>query len=164
MNNSVYEIEKMLEDEIDLITEMEKRLSRKRELLVMGEIDLLAENDEKIADCENFLEKLMNKRTEYGKKLGYEKPTLTEIINKTMLIDKELAHRLISKKLRINNTIEKINKTNSINDELIKHGISLVQSSIRLIAKTVNPEVTTYNNHGKTNSRRNNVSSIVREA
>ena len=145
MKKEIMELEKILEQEIEACSKLEKAIINKKGLLIKGDIEGLMKTDIELEIYNSAVEKLEQKR----KFLETETPSL-----KIKKLRKEL-------KSSLNN----IEKHNNITSELLKHSLRIVESSILSITNILVPESASYNNKGKINGENTEIiSSIIHEA
>lgn len=163
MQKAIKDLEKILNEQISVYSDMENHILQKKEVLIKGNIDELKNVDIEIGKLVQTINRLETQRV----RVLSIQPGL---INKPLSHLAELASTKEEKKslLTIKDSLAslmlKIKKTNDINAELIAHSIKLVQHTATLIGNTMNPEGTAYNQNGKNyknNSSNRSISSVV---
>jgi len=146
MKKDILELEKILEQEINACSQLEKYISEKKDFLIKGDIENLIKTDIELEKYNSAVKKLDEKRIE----LNMDENPL-EIKN----LKQQLKEKLVN-----------IEKQNNINDELIKHALKIIESSVLSITKVLVPESTSYNNRGEIIKEENTptISSIIHEA
>ncbi len=165
MKAEIIELEKLLDNEIEAYSQIEQFIVDKKESLIKGDLENLRYADSNIEKFSSVINKLESKKNEITSKLGNENITLSEIISRIENEDKQQAVRLYKSKEKIGMLVKNIHRQNNINMELINHSMKLIESTVMLISNALMPEVTGYNNLGKTNKHNSNVgiSSIIEE-
>jgi len=158
-NNDVLELEKILNQEIEAYSKLDEYITEKRCCLINGDINKVIEVDTELQKYNSAVEKLDKKRRE----IYPEDLTLKDIIEK--IENKEQAKKISTLREKVKTLILKVQKQNFINNELIKHSLKIVESSIISIANVLIPESAAYNIKGaiKTNSRLSSISSVEHE-
>jgi len=166
MISELKELENLLKSEIETYSNVEKCVMDKKNALIKGDIDSLSQIDQLMTEYIFQMEKHAVKRAEINKKFGKERMSLNEIVKKAASQDKVLAERIESYKNIIESKINNIKTIENTNKELLRHGLKLVESTIKIIASVLNPNTSAYNNRGKANENvlRGRSSSIVKEA
>lgn len=164
MITEVKELEKILNQEIEAYSRLERYIIDKKESLVSGDIDKLRNIDceiEKIASETEILEK---QRTQVTRKFGNENLTLKEIIEKIEQEDK--TEKISGLRQKLKNIGGNIARQNKINAQLIEHSLRIIEYSVISIANILMPEASSYNNFGKIKGSNNKpgVSSVIHEA
>ncbi|MEI8390292.1 MAG: flagellar protein FlgN [bacterium] len=158
--NSIYELEKILNQEIEAYSKLEEYISGKKQHLINGDIEKIRIVDLELEKYNYIVEKLEEKR-----KLVYpDNSTLKEIIER--IENKEQANKISNLRDKIKNLLSNIQKQNTINIELLKHSLKIVENSIVIIANALVPEGSAYNKKGatKTSKRLFDLSSVEHEA
>lgn len=163
MKTEILELEKILNEEIEAYTRLEKYILKKRDSLISGDLEKLKNIDDEIEKFGHEAEEIETKRIKTGKKLGNENLTLKEIIERIEEEDK--AENFSNLRTKLKTIIENINRQNKVNTQLIEHSLKIVEHSIVAIANILIPEATAYNNFGKIskNQVKTGVSSVIHE-
>lgn len=159
MQKDIMELEKILEQEIEACSKLEKYITDKKDFLVKGDIDGVMKTDNELEKYNSAIEKLEEKRQQ----LYPDKSTLSEIIQ--TIEEKNRAKNIENLKDRLNEMLKKTQKQNDINAELIKHSLNIIESSISSIINVLVPENSIYNNKGKVNKDDGSgtISSVIHE-
>lgn len=164
MQESIKELEKILNEQIDIYSDMENKIAQKKEILVKGDLECLKNIDNDIETLVQSINKLEYKRSrllEINKDLKYK--NLSQIAE---ALPKNEAKSILSTKEKLNKVLTNIKRLNDINAELIIHSIKLVQHTATLIGNTLNPEGSAYNRNGKiykNNSINSSISSVIHD-
>ncbi|MCK7521074.1 MAG: flagellar protein FlgN [Ignavibacteriales bacterium] len=165
MKTEIIELEKILDQEIQAYSALEKYIIDKKDSLISGNIDQLRSIDTEIEHLNSKMLELESKRKLVNSSIGNENLTLKEIIEKIEKEDKTKAERFSNIRDNMKNLSENIQKQNNINLQLIEHSLKMLENSVTSIAKALMPEMSSYNNIGKKDNSNNiSVSSIIREA
>lgn len=154
-------LEEVLNKEFEIYDEIERHTEYKKQILIKCDMDNLKEIDlkiEKYVKMAKVLEDERNKITE-----GNNLP-LKEIISN--VDNNEIKNKILNIGEKIKNKTDLIKKQNSLNEELIKHGLKMLEFTVLSITNVLSPDVSSYNACGKKNKSNNsvNISSIIREA
>lgn len=146
MRNEILELEKILEQEINACSQLEKYITDKNELLVKGDIEGLIKTDKELEKYNEAVKKLEEKRQEIYP--DRHPPQLKTQVDK-------LKTKLIN-----------IEKLNNINAELLNHSLKIIEGSILSITKVLVPESSSYNRKGKVKQEETTqaISSVIHEA
>ncbi len=160
MNTEILELEKILNQEIEAYSKLEEYITDKKNCLIKGDIEKIKTIDTELEKYNFAVEKLEEKRN----KIYPENLTLKEIIQR--IENKEHAERISVLRIKIKNIALNIQKQHTINTELIKHSLKIIESSIISIANVLVPEGSAYNKKGalKTREKIMNLSSVEHEA
>lgn len=160
------ELEKNLDNQIQTVEKLEEKLAEKKTIIIKGDAKSLKNIDEQILSYSSDLAQLLEYRKHINKKLGDENKSLSDIIKE--IEDKCIAQRLENKRRILTDKIKKINKLNIIGQELIKHAMNLIQGTVSIIAKALNPQTGkgAYDRRGQKSGKDliPAISSMVREA
>ncbi len=143
MQKEILELEKILEQEIEACSQLEKYIVNKKNYLIKGDVDGMVNADLELEKYNSAVEKLEEKR----KQLYPEGVSLTEIIEN--IPEKQQAQHMKNLKNKLNDLVINVKKENNASAELIKHSLNIVQSSISSIVNVLVPENSHYNNKGK---------------
>lgn len=159
MNNEIFELEKILNQEIEAYSKLEEYINGKKEYLIKGDIAKIKTVDIELEKYNGIIEKLEEKR----KEIYPANITLKEIIEK--IENKEQADRISEQKNKIKRFVLNIQKLNKINIELLKHSLKMIENSIVFIANVLVPEGSAYNKKGLSKTVKNisNFSSVEHE-
>ncbi len=159
-NKAILELEKILNNEIEAYSKLEEYISEKRSYLVTGDIEKITAVDSELEKYNNVVEKLEEKR----KQIYPENFTLKEIIKR--IENKEHSNKISTLRDRIKDLLFNINRQNSMNQELLKYSLKIVENSIAVIANAIVPEGSAYNRQGATKieKRLYDLSSVEHEA
>ena len=162
MQKEIFELEKLLNEEIEAYSEIEKYIYDKKESLIKCDIEKLKDIDCNLEEYTCLIANIESKRKNVTSKINNENMTLQEIILK--IEDKNQAQRFLTTGEKIKNLVSNIKEQNNICNSLIQHGLKLVEFSINSIASALVPESSSYNRMGKTKQHQSQVSSIIQEA
>jgi len=153
-------LEDILNKEIEIYTELEKWTFDKKQSLVNCDIKNLKRIDKEIKKYTAKAQILEKEKF----KLTNSNLLLKDVIEK--IEDKEKVARLSNLSEKLKSTAGNIQKENKVNEQLIKHGLKMLEFTVLSITKVLAPEVSAYNYRGKTNKNNTSVkiSSISREA
>jgi hypothetical protein len=159
MNTEILELEKILNQEMEAYSKLEEYITDKKDCLVRGDIEKIKTIDTELEKYNYAVEKLEEKR----KQIYPENLTLKEIIKG--IENKEHAERITALRGKIKGILSNIQKQNTINMELLKYSLKIVENSIVTIANVLIPEGSAYNRKGISKKRENtlNLSSIEHE-
>lgn len=160
MNNEILELEQILNNEIEAYSKLEEYISGKNEYLIKGDIEKINEVDVELEKYNCIIEKLEEKR----KNIYPENVTLKEIIEK--IENREQADKIANLRNKIKSILLNVQKQSTVNVELLKHSLKIVENSIVVIANALVPEGSAYNQKGvhKASKQLLNISSVEHEA
>lgn len=160
MQKEILELEKILEQEIEACSKLEQYITDKKDYLVKGDIEGVMKVDRELERYNSAIERLEQKRLQ----LYPNKNTLSEIIEK--IEEKNKARHIGNLRDKLNELLTNTQKQNNINAELIKHSLTIIESSISSIVNVLVPESSYYNSRGKVIKDENagTISSVVHEA
>lgn len=165
MKQYIDEMEKIIDEEIEIYSSIQKSVTDKREILVRAKIEELKDIDTKLIEQATELEKVLLKRRQTSLDMGATNITLKELIEKTKDIDKAQSERFSEKKEKLKDITVQIKKINEINTALVKHSLLIVEKSIKAIMNVAVPETSSYGMNGKAKKNINSdISSIIQEA
>lgn len=146
MNTNTLELEQIFDQEIEVCLHLEKYMTDKREFLIKGDIDGLSKTDLKLEKYNAILEKLEKRRQEIY-------PTRSQ------------EPKIKAKRNKLKDLLLKIDQQNTINSELLKHALQIVEKSIQSITQILVPESGSYNNKGRVNQADSKeiISSIIHD-
>lgn len=156
---SIYELEKILNQEIEAYSKLEEYISGKKQHLINGDMEKISAVDTELEKYNYIVEKLEEKR----KQIYPDNSTLKQIIER--IENKEQANKISNLRDKIKSLLSGIQKQNTINVELLKHSLKIVENSIVVIANAIVPEGSAYNQRGatKTGKRLFDLSSVEHE-
>lgn len=166
MKTNIIELEKVLSEEIETYTNLEKIIIAKKESLVKGDMEKLKNIDCEIEKFVSITQELDNKRISVSSKFSDENLTLEEIIEIIEKEDQKEAQQIANLRKQLKFKAENVQRQNKINAQLIENALKLIEFSINSIIKAVTPEAVSYNNMGKfKNNNRNkiSVSSVIHD-
>ena len=161
------EMEKIIDEEIEIYSNIEQSVIDKREILVKAKVEELKKIDTRLIEQATDLEKVLLKRRKTSKDMGCNNITLKDLIEKTKDIDTVQSKRFSDKQTRLKKIVENIRKVNEINTALVKHSLIIVEKSIKAIMNVAAPETASYGMDGKATKKINPnviISSIEKEA
>lgn len=163
MQLDILELENILNQEIDVFSELEKYTIEKKQHLINSDIENLRSVDIEIEKLSVTISDLELKKSQLLSKTG-KLQDLTGAIEE--LVDKEKASTLTILKNKIKDLVLNIYKQNNINAQLIEHSLKLIEQTVLIITNTLMPETSAYNSSGKVkkNQTKTGVSSIIQEA
>jgi flagellar biosynthesis/type III secretory pathway chaperone len=163
MQKVIKDLEKILNEQVSVYSDMENHISQKKEVLIKGNLDELKNVDLEIGKLIQTINRLETQRIQVlSKKPGLINKPLSDVAE--LASSKEDKKSILTIKEKLAKLMLKIKKTNDINAELLAHSIKLVQHTATLIGNTLSPEGTAYNQNGKNyknNSNTNSISSVV---
>lgn len=163
MKTEILELEKILNEEIEAYSTLEKYIIEKKDNLIQGNIEKLKYTDNELEKYSAIVEKLETKRAKVSSKFGNERMSLREIIDN--IEDNRQAERISSTRDKLQNIAGNIQRHNNINAQLIAHSLKLIEHSVVSIANILVPESSAYNNSGKIKcTQAETISSVVHEA
>lgn len=142
-------LEEIIDKEITAYSQLHELCIIKQETLVKNKAKELIEIDSKIINKIQTIKPLVQERNKLSKKISNEELNLSQIIEKTAKINPDLSKKFATKKEKINELLKEIKRTESINSNLIKHGIKLVEKTAQIIFSSIIPNSDKYNNQGK---------------
>ena len=149
MNKEILELEEILNREIEAYAKLEEYINGKKEYLIKGDIEKVKTVDSELEKYNFVIEKLEGKR----KQIYPENLSLKEIIER--IENKEDADKISALRDRIKNMLPNLQKQNTINMELIKQSLKIVENSIVVIANALVPEGSAYNRRGLSKTTKN---------
>src|SRR5574344_1563475 len=159
---SLAKFKEAVDEEIKVYEEMEDLYKLKQAVLVQCKTDELWDVDAKIVSHIDTVKSLSKKRQEAGKYLGNENITMSEIIEKAMEKNKELAESFKEQKKKLNTLTTSISLYENTNLELIKHGITMTDKKLKIIFDSIVPHAMQYDSMGKNKeSSELEISSVV---
>ena len=158
-------LENSLDREITLYEELENLYSQKKEVLISNNTDELLEIDTQILNKMKIIQDMVQERLNISQSITDKEVLLSEIIEKCRQIDEKQAQRLEEKKEKINSLVKNLQKLDTINEELTKHGIKLSSKILQIILNNVLINSTEYDKKGKVINNPNDlkISSINKE-
>lgn len=159
MNKEILELEQLLNQEIEAYSKLEEYISGKNTYLIKGDMEKVKTVDEELEKYNYIIGKLEEKR----KQIYPANVTLKQIIAK--IEDKEQADKLSKLREKIKNILSNVQKQSTVNTELLKHSMKIVENSITVIANALIPEGSAYNQKGihKTSKQLYTMSSVDHE-
>lgn len=159
-NQAIFDLEKILNQEIEAYSRLEEYITDKKSHLINGDLEKIKTVDLELEKYNYIVEKLEEKR----KQIYPENSTLRQIIEK--IENKEQADKISQLREKIKTVSTNIQKQNTINVELIKNSLKMVENSIILIANALVPEGSAYNQKGASKTVKNlsYLSSVDHEA
>ncbi len=159
MQKEILELEKILEQEIDACSKLEQYIVDKKNFLVKGDIEGIMNTDNELEKYNSAIEKLEEKRLQ----LYPDKSSLKEIIDN--IEEKNKAQHLEKLRVKLNDLLTNTQKQNNINAELIKHSLTIIESSIASIVNVLVPENSYYNSKGRVikDESSSTISSVIHE-
>ena len=145
---SILELEKILNQEIEAYSKLEEYISGKKQHLINNDMEKIIVVDAELEKYNYIVEKLEEKR----KQLYPDNSTLKEIIEK--IENKDQAKKLFNLRNKMKSILSNIQKQNTINIELLKHSLKIVENSIVVIANALVPEGSAYNKKGATKAEK----------
>ena len=121
------EMEKIIDEEIEIYSNIEQSVIDKREILVKAKVEELKKIDTRLIEQATDLEKVLLKRRKTSKDMGCNNITLKDLIEKTKDIDTVQSKRFAYKQTRLKKIVENIRKVNEINTALVKHSLIIVE-------------------------------------
>lgn len=160
MNSEIFELEKILNQEIEAYSKLEEYITDKKNCLIKGDIEKIKTIDSELEKYNFAVEKLEEKR----KKIYPDNLTLKQIIER--IENRDYAEKMSVLRTKIKNIALNIQKQNTISMELLKYSMKVVENSIITIANVLVPEGSSYNKKGFANKRDSiaNLSSVEHEA
>lgn len=147
-NKYILELEKILNQEIETYSKLEECINGKKESLIKGDIEKLGAVDVELEKYNIVVKKLEEKR----KQIYPDNLTLREIIER--IENREQASKISFLREKIKTSVINIQKQNTINNELLKHSLKIVENSINFIANALIPEGSAYNQKGASKTRK----------
>lgn len=161
--NNLEELKKSIDEEIQLYTTLNELFEEKRKILISNKADDLLKIDESILNTVDTVKSVVNHRQRISKLISGKDLSLSEIIavanssQSPLVSDFEFAQKQI-----VELTQELANKERIIK-ELIHHGMTMVNKTLKLIAGTT-PIAGDYNRTGKNvQSGIDKISSVIEE-
>jgi len=145
---AIIELEEILNQEIEAYSKLEEYISGKKKYLINGDIEKVKVVDTELEKYNYIVEKLEVKR----KQIYPDNSTLKEIIER--IENKEQANKISTLRDKIKIILSNIQKQNTINMELLKHSLKIVENSIVTIANVLVPEGSAYNQQGLSKSKK----------
>jgi flagellar biosynthesis/type III secretory pathway chaperone len=150
-----------LSEQLNLYKYMDHLTLEKKELIIKGKVEELAELDRHIESVTCQILELEQNRLLLLETDSSKDTKLSDFIKK---LDKESAVVLTDLRTQLIAVMDRIQKVNTINIDLIDNSIKWIEHSVTTIANIIAPESASYNYRGKalTNSPYNlNASGIV---
>ena len=142
-------LEEIIDKEIDAYESIEGLCIQKKELLKTNKAEELYDIDSKILNKFESIKSFAESRKKISNKISGSDMNLSEIIRKTLEIDIEQSKRFEEKKKKLNAIEKTIRKTESINLNLIKHGLNMVGKILQIIFDNINITKNEYDKNGK---------------
>jgi len=163
MQTNVLEIETVLNQEFNIISDLEKHMRDKKIFLIKNDIEGLRNVDIEIERLSTLITDLETKKSELLNKTD-KKQSLSDYLNE--INDKNKAKEIFLLKEKIKNKALDVQKQNNINAQLIQHSLKLVEQTVMIITNALMPESSAYNSMGKVkkNKTQAGMSSIIQEA
>ena len=156
-------IKNLIDEELELYFILNTQFEEKRKILISNSTDELLAIDEKILNTVDSIKSSVNHRQIVSSKLGIPSFNMSQIINVTKEIDKDLAEEFTSVQSRIQSLIKEIAYKERVIKELIRHGMTLVNKTLNMISN-VTSIAGDYNNHGQSiQSEIGSISSVIEE-
>ncbi|MEI7474575.1 MAG: flagellar protein FlgN [bacterium] len=165
MQEVIKDLEKILNAQISVYSDMENHISQKKEILVKNDIESLKTVDIEIERLAKTIQSLEAKRVQV---LSTQPHMLNQPLSKVAELTSSPKEKqiILSLKDKLIDVMLRVKKANDLNAELIAHSIKLVQHTALLIGNALNPEGSAYNRNGKgykSNSSNNSISSVIRD-
>lgn len=159
-------IEIIIDKELSTYELLEKSINEKTDLIVKNDIQALEELDMKIIEQTAKAAQFARARQQECIQVGRIDLTFTELIQKTMEIDKTQAERFKEKKSKLEELVSRIQKMNNRHAKLIENTLFIMSKTTDFILKMVAPELDMYNETGHMKKINDNykISSIEQEA
>ena len=164
MDNTLLKFMNVIDEEIEAYESLGELYDIKQSILIQGKSDALWDVDAQIITKADNIKALSTKRKEVAGYLGDENYTLSEIIEKAKIADKNIANNLEGKRTKIKLLIKSLSLQEKTNMTLIKHGLIMVGKSMEIFISAFSPHTSHYNKDGKNiESYENHISSIIEE-
>lgn len=166
MQPEILELEKLVNQEVEVYSQLEKYVLDKKECLIKRDLNRLKDVDCEIQKINMLVDKLEIKRANLNLNFGKRNMTLSEIINMIEKDDRKQAERFSAIREKLKYLATSIQRQNNINTQLIHHSLKLIEHSVKTIANVLIPESSAYNRYGKNKNiyRGQGISSVIHDA
>ncbi len=154
------EINGIINEEIVNYNEIKMLYEEKRKILTQHRVDELLNIDLEISEKIKSIKKVAHKRRYITSKEGYKEMKLSDLIEKTKKLDKELYEKFSEQKTKLKELAQDIKVLEMTNRELTRHGLIIANKTINLI---FNQSIVNAEEYDKRGKNKNNLefSSIV---
>ncbi len=153
----------ILDDEINLYTEMRNLYTEKKEILIKNNILELTKIDTKIIENYEKIKKIDVLRLDAIKMVGEDILSMSALIEVAEARCPKYAPKLKEQQAKLNNLSSSISLLNLTNMKLIKHGMVITDKKLNIIIEACAPKGTSYNVKGKEDDKNLEMSTIIRD-
>ncbi len=166
MIEKLNELEQILDKEIKTYKEIDECIIDKKNILMKNDAESLLKVDQKLLSYSQKMTDLEKERINFYSTMTPRQSSLSAIIESAMNLDRNKANKIQEKRNKIVSLAKNIEKNENTNKELVKHSLKMIESTVSMIAKALNPKMDSYGNTGKAYGRAitPGLSSIVKEA
>jgi len=165
IQTKINELEQIIDEEIQEYKEIEALYKDKREVLIQSRANDLKDIDEQILSRLERLKISAKRKHSVSKHFGKETISLSEIIEKTKAHNLQQAQRFLQKQEELGGIERSLSRLDKTNQALLKHGMVLVDKTMKIIVNACIPTQDNYNNKGKNQNQEHlQISSIIEEA
>src|SRR5574344_1061937 len=140
MNDALVEYSEIIEEELHAYEALGDLYSKKEEILVQGNSDALWDIDSKIVEHAKNIKQIEENRQRVALSLGNENITLSEVIEKVKVEDKNLAQKISSQKEKLGALSKKLILQQKTHMSLIEHGLKMVEKTMDIIFNVASPQ------------------------
>ncbi|MDD3149719.1 MAG: flagellar protein FlgN [Candidatus Gastranaerophilales bacterium] len=153
--NNLSDLENILNKEIETFLSLEKLLKDKKETLIKVDVDSLQTIDDQIKEIAQKIQNIQKER------LAISDQSLDDILKE--IDDKSRISKFSKIREKIKSLGKSIEKLNNVNQELIEHGLKLINADVTSIIKAFTPVNNTYNKQGQSkNINPTGISSVIK--
>lgn len=141
-------LKEILNEEIDFYTQIEEKMSRKKTVVIQGNVEELLRLDQEMIALGQRTAELEQRRIAVMIKMGRENQTLKDFIGG---LDSTDMGPFKDARKRLCRVVESVRDLNNQNQTLLKMSLRWIESSVETIAKLLVPEGAAYtaNGYGK---------------
>lgn len=139
----------IIDEEIIAYEKLGELYAEKEQVLIHGNGESLYVVDEKIVNQAEVIDRVNVKRIDFCKNsLDDENITLSDIIEKTKTENPQLSEKFEQQQKRIRDLSKELSKLEKSHQELIKHGMAIVDKTMKIILDVVSPQSQQYDKSG----------------
>lgn len=149
MSEVLLQYSEIIDEEIKAYEKLGELYVEKEQVLIHGNGENLYTIDEKIVNQAEVIDKVNAQRVEICKNsFDDENITLSAIIEKTKTENPQLSERFSQQQKRIKELSKELSRLEKSHQELIKHGMVIVDKTMKIILDVVSPQSQQYDKSG----------------
>ncbi|MEW5819969.1 MAG: flagellar protein FlgN [Cyanobacteriota bacterium] len=146
MRTLVNTLKNNLSEQLNHYENMDKLTEQKKELIIKGDVESLADLDKQIESIACHVLDLEQRRVKLLGRYVTKESRLSDFL---MVVEPDLAKPLNQLREKLLNVMANIKKTNQLNVYLINNSIKWIEHSVNTISNVLAPESAAYNSYGK---------------